>query len=79
MTREIKALKRLHHQHVCQLYQIIETNKMIHLVLEVSQELVFCMCVLIPLMQFCPGGELFDYIVAKERLTVSTVYIGRGL
>lgn len=23
------------------------------------------------LFQFCPGGELFDYIVAKERLTVS--------
>lgn len=21
--------------------------------------------------QFCPGGELFDYIVAKERLKVS--------
>lgn len=33
--REIEALKRLHHQHVCQMYQIIETKKMIHLVLEV--------------------------------------------
>lgn len=22
-----------------------------------------------PLLQYCPGGELFDYIVAKDRLT----------
>ena len=22
-------------------------------------------------LQFCPGGELFDYIVAKEKLSVS--------
>lgn len=49
--REIRALQKLHHQHICQLYQIIETDRMIHLILE-----------------FCPGGELFDYIVARERL-----------
>lgn len=34
--REIEALKRLHHQHICQMFQIIETKRMIHLVLEVS-------------------------------------------
>ncbi|XP_064388109.1 maternal embryonic leucine zipper kinase-like [Halichondria panicea] len=49
--REIKALKKLHHQHISQLFQVIETQRMIYLIIE-----------------FCPGGELFDYIVAKERL-----------
>jgi serine/threonine protein kinase len=34
--REIEALKRLHHQHIGQLFQIIETPTMIHLVLEVG-------------------------------------------
>lgn len=30
-------------------------------------------------MQFCPGGELFDYIVAKERLKVwSLLSLSRG-
>jgi maternal embryonic leucine zipper kinase len=49
--REIACLKKLRHQHICQLFEVIETRHMIYLVLE-----------------FCPGGELFDYIVAKERL-----------
>ncbi|CAI8029347.1 Maternal embryonic leucine zipper kinase, partial [Geodia barretti] len=49
--REIGCLKKLRHQHICQLYEVIETPEMIYLVIE-----------------FCPGGELFDYIVAKERL-----------
>lgn len=34
--REMRALKKLHHQHICQLFQIIETDKMIYLILEVS-------------------------------------------
>eukprot|EP00731_Ephydatia_muelleri_P017625 Em0010g723a len=50
--REIRALKKLHHQHICQMFQVIETERMIYVVLE-----------------YCPGGELFDYIVAKERLS----------
>ena len=33
--REIKALKVLHHQHICQLFQVLETDRMIYLVLEV--------------------------------------------
>lgn len=49
--REIRALKKLHHQHICQMFEIIETEKMIYVILE-----------------YCSGGELFDYIVAKERL-----------
>lgn len=27
------------------------------------------------LFQYCPGGELFDYIVAKERLSVSKMEV----
>ncbi|XP_077504888.1 maternal embryonic leucine zipper kinase-like isoform X2 [Amblyomma americanum] len=49
---EITALKDLSHQNICKLYQVIETDTKIYLVLE-----------------YCPGGELFDYIVEKERLS----------
>lgn len=49
---EIAALKELSHQHICKLYQVIETETMIYLVLE-----------------YCSGGELFDYIVESERLS----------
>ncbi|XP_781767.3 maternal embryonic leucine zipper kinase [Strongylocentrotus purpuratus] len=48
---EIKAMKELVHQHICTLYEVVETKNKIFMVIE-----------------FCPGGELFDYIVAKDRL-----------
>ncbi|XP_014676706.1 PREDICTED: maternal embryonic leucine zipper kinase-like, partial [Priapulus caudatus] len=48
---EIAAMKELHHQHICRLYQVIETDEKIFMMLE-----------------YCPGGELFDYIVSKDRL-----------
>ena len=38
-------MKALSHQNVCKLYQVIETETKIFMVLE-----------------YCPGGELFDYI-----------------
>ncbi|XP_048360679.1 maternal embryonic leucine zipper kinase isoform X2 [Sphaerodactylus townsendi] len=49
---EIEAMKSLSHQHICRLYQVIETPEKIFMV-----------------MEYCPGGELFDYIIAKDRLT----------
>lgn len=49
---EIEAMKNLHHQHICRLYQVIETSRKIYMVLE-----------------YCSGGELFDYIVQKDRLS----------
>lgn len=49
---EIEAMKSLSHQNICKLYQVIETEKKILMVLE-----------------HCPGGELFDYIVAKDKLS----------
>ncbi|XP_010617689.1 maternal embryonic leucine zipper kinase isoform X2 [Fukomys damarensis] len=49
---EIDALKNLRHQHICQLYHVLETAKKIFIVLE-----------------YCPGGELFDYIISQDRLS----------
>ena len=69
--REMKALKVLHHQHICQLFQVIETDTMIYMILEVStHQLHPLLLIRESHMQYCPGGELFDYIVAKERLKV---------
>eukprot|EP00117_Sycon_ciliatum_P040631 scpid58394/ scgid3025/ Maternal embryonic leucine zipper kinase; Protein kinase Eg3 len=49
--REIETLKLLRHQHICQLYEVVETPDKLYVV-----------------MEYAPGGELFDYIVAKDRL-----------
>ncbi|XP_062865168.1 maternal embryonic leucine zipper kinase-like [Trichomycterus rosablanca] len=49
---EIEALKNLKHQHVCRLYQVMETADQIYMVLE-----------------FCPGGDLFDHIDNNNRLS----------
>ncbi|KAL3877262.1 hypothetical protein ACJMK2_034995 [Sinanodonta woodiana] len=48
---EIAAMKELCHQHICKLYQVIETEDRFFMILE-----------------YCPEGELFDYIVAKDKL-----------
>ncbi|XP_008997735.4 maternal embryonic leucine zipper kinase isoform X4 [Callithrix jacchus] len=49
---EIDALKNLRHQHICQLYHVLETANKIFMVLE-----------------YCPGGELFDYIISQDHLS----------
>ncbi|NXF84681.1 MELK kinase, partial [Eubucco bourcierii] len=49
---EIDAMKNLSHQHICQLYHVVETHRKLFMVLE-----------------YCPGGELFDYIISKDRLS----------
>ncbi|KAH0552300.1 maternal embryonic leucine zipper kinase-like [Cotesia glomerata] len=49
---EIDALKTLLHQHICRLYQTIETSTHYFMIIE-----------------YCSGGELFDHIVEKNRLT----------
>eukprot|EP00112_Aurelia_sp_Birch-Aquarium-sp1_P024229 Seg756.3 transcript_id=Seg756.3/GoldUCD/mRNA.D3Y31 product="Maternal embryonic leucine zipper kinase" protein_id=Seg756.3/GoldUCD/D3Y31 len=50
--REINAMRKLSHQHISQLYQVVETEDDIFMV-----------------MEYLSGGELFDYIVAKEKLS----------
>lgn len=49
---ELKALKSLSHQHICKLYQVIETDTHFFIIVE-----------------YCSGGELFDHIVEKNRLS----------
>lgn len=51
ISREIKILKRIKHPSIVQLYEIVETDDEIYLI-----------------MEYCNGGELFDYIVSKQRL-----------
>ncbi|XP_015183258.1 PREDICTED: maternal embryonic leucine zipper kinase-like isoform X2 [Polistes dominula] len=51
---EVEALKTLLHQHICKLYQVIETDTYYFMVIE-----------------YCSGGELFDHIVERNRLSES--------
>ncbi|XP_044269676.1 maternal embryonic leucine zipper kinase-like [Tribolium madens] len=51
---ELKALKSFSHQHICKLYQVIESETHFFIVIE-----------------YCSGGELFDHIVEKSRLSES--------
>ncbi|KYN39139.1 Maternal embryonic leucine zipper kinase [Trachymyrmex septentrionalis] len=51
---EVEALKTLLHQHICRLYQVIETESHYFMV-----------------MEYCSGGELFDHIVEKNKLSES--------
>jgi maternal embryonic leucine zipper kinase len=38
--REIRVLKKLHHQHIGQLYQVVETDRMFYMIMEVG----VCVC-----------------------------------
>lgn len=51
VVREIKILKLLDHPNIVKLYEIIENDDRIYLI-----------------MEYASGGELFDYIVSKDRL-----------
>jgi len=51
VAREIHILKIVRHPNVVQLYEIIETQKQLYLI-----------------MEFANGGELFDFIVAQQRV-----------
>ncbi|KAI4498062.1 hypothetical protein M0802_006886 [Mischocyttarus mexicanus] len=51
---EVEALKTLLHQHICKLYQVIETDTYYFMIIE-----------------YCSGGELFDHIVERNRLSES--------
>ncbi|ORY76243.1 hypothetical protein BCR35DRAFT_305889 [Leucosporidium creatinivorum] len=54
LTRELHHHRRLRHQHILALYEIIATESSIYLVTEL-----------------CSGGELFDYLVERGRLSLS--------
>lgn len=68
-------MKNLRHQHICQLMQVIETEEKIFMVLEVFILFILLLnnsfTIIFVSIKYCPGGELFDYIVAKDRLSES--------
>ncbi|RCN50424.1 kinase domain protein [Ancylostoma caninum] len=59
VTTELDALRTLSHQNICRLYQFIDTEDKFFIIME------------LPCFQYCSGGEMFDYIVKKERLEES--------
>lgn len=78
-------MKNLSHQHICRLYHVIETSTQIFMVMEVNGQMVAGLQIKtcswncggghkrrrigICFSQYCTGGELFDYIIAKDRLS----------
>ena len=70
---EIAAMKVLCHQNICKLLQVKD--------LDFSDESFFCIASfhsfyqvletdtkIYMVLEYCPGGELFDYIVDRDRL-----------
>jgi tRNA A-37 threonylcarbamoyl transferase component Bud32 len=51
VSREIAILKKVNHDQVVRLFEVIDTPQAIYLI-----------------MEFCEGGELFDYIVKHTRI-----------
>ena len=66
---EIDALRVLRHKNIAKLLQVIQSEKYIYLVLEVFIRGLICFLVyLLFYLQYCSGGELFDYLVRHRRL-----------
>lgn len=67
---ELKALKTLSHKHICKLYQVVILNIHCHLFyLLCFQQIIETETHFFIVMEYCSGGELFDHIVEKTRLT----------
>jgi 5'-AMP-activated protein kinase, catalytic alpha subunit len=60
ITREIKILKKVRHPNVIQLYEVKKLSLILKII-ETESELFL-------IMEFCTNGELFDFIVANQRL-----------
>ncbi|KAJ8321494.1 hypothetical protein KUTeg_000955 [Tegillarca granosa] len=61
---EIEAMKALCHQHICKMFQVIETDERFYMILEFFSGVI----IKYKTLHYCPEGELFDYIVSKDRL-----------
>lgn len=64
--REIKVLKQLHHQHISQLYQVIETEQIIYLVIEVGLYSVFAMSLVSFIFSFVLVGSCLITLSLKK-------------
>jgi serine/threonine protein kinase len=60
ITREIKILKKVWHPNVIQLYEVKKLSLILKII-ETESDLFL-------IMEFCTNGELFDFIVANQRL-----------
>lgn len=60
ITREIKILKKVRHPNIIQLYEVSMSTLLVQII-ETETELFL-------IMEYCPSGELFDYIVTHQRL-----------
>ena len=84
IRQEIEAMKVLRHQNICQLLQVnilkcvlallnhrISQSKLWHyqifFILSISK-VIETDTQIFMVLEYCPGGELFDYIVDRDRL-----------
>ena len=59
-------MKVLCHQNICKLLQVLENETKIYMVsLQRASIRLIRLC---QVLEYCPGGELFDYIVDRDRL-----------
>ena len=65
---EIAAMKVLCHQNICKLLQVLETDTKIYMVRSQCGPPLSPDRRLLQVLEYCPGGELFDYIVDRDRL-----------
>ena len=68
---EIAAMKVLCHQNICKLLQVLETDTKIYMVRPWQMIYIKYEQLSVKVLEYCPGGELFDYIVDRDRLCES--------
>ena len=61
-------MKVLCHQNICKLLQVLENETKIYMVSVEITPVVITPPSLCQVLEYCPGGELFDYIVDRDRL-----------
>lgn len=72
VNREIKILKKARHANVIQLFEVLDTQNAIYLIMECCEGYARYRCVFsAPLLNDCifmRRGEMFDFIVSQKRV-----------